>query len=122
MKINNNMRKQSESQEIAAHIAETAREIFGGVLKNVILYGSYARGDYDDDSDVDIMVIVDISAADISKYRDDFAVISSRLSLRTTDCVTVSVVLQDKETFDKYKNVLPFYRNVLNEGVVLYAA
>ena len=30
--------------------------IYGTHLKKIILYGSYARGDYRDDSDIDIML------------------------------------------------------------------
>ncbi len=43
---------------LQALLNETAvglREIFGEKLDSVLLYGSYARGDYDDESDVDII-------------------------------------------------------------------
>ena len=33
--------------------------LYGGHLKEVILYGSYARGDCREDSDIDIMILVD---------------------------------------------------------------
>ena len=39
---------------------QAARESLGDKLDKVILYGSYARGDYDDESDIDIMVLADI--------------------------------------------------------------
>ena len=31
--------------------------------------------------------------------------------------ITISIKLQSKEILNKYKDVLPFYQNVLNEGV-----
>lgn len=34
------------------------RSVYGEKLVQVILYGSYARGDYDSDSDIDIVAIV----------------------------------------------------------------
>lgn len=37
------------------------KKIYGLHLKSVILYGSYARGDYTPDSDVDIMLLVDLN-------------------------------------------------------------
>ena len=36
------------------------KKIYGTYLKSVILYGSYARGDYTSDSDIDIMLLVDL--------------------------------------------------------------
>ena len=44
---------------------ELLSEIYGNHLKTVILYGSYARGDYTEDSDIDIMVLLDLSDIDI---------------------------------------------------------
>ena len=41
------------------------QKIYGSHLKRVILYGSYARGDYTADSDVDIMMLVDLSKEDL---------------------------------------------------------
>ena len=43
--------------------------IYGKHLKAVILYGSYARGDFRADSDVDIMILVDLTDAELKAYR-----------------------------------------------------
>ena len=40
---------------------EILRKIYGSHLKTVILYGSYARGDYKADSDIDIMILLELS-------------------------------------------------------------
>ena len=50
---------------------EILRKIYGSHLKTVILYGSYARGDYKADSDIDIMILLDLSDIDIKQYRHD---------------------------------------------------
>ncbi|WP_461133811.1 nucleotidyltransferase domain-containing protein [Spirosoma lituiforme] len=34
------------------------QELYGDRLVDVVLYGSYARGDYDDESDIDLMVVL----------------------------------------------------------------
>ena len=46
------------------------QKIYGAHLKSVILYGSYARGDYTPDSDVDIMLLVDLVAEEADVYSD----------------------------------------------------
>ncbi len=47
---------------------EEVKKIYGDRLKSVILYGSYARGDFGPDSDIDIMILVDLADAEIEKY------------------------------------------------------
>ena len=32
--------------------------LYGDRLRDVVLYGSYVRGDYDDESDIDLMVLL----------------------------------------------------------------
>jgi uncharacterized protein len=39
--------------------AERLRRVFGDRLRDVRLFGSYARGEADEDSDVDVLVLVD---------------------------------------------------------------
>ncbi len=45
---------------IEQYIAEI-KKIYGKHLRRVILFGSYARGDFRPDSDIDIMILLDIS-------------------------------------------------------------
>lgn len=107
---------------ITVSVKDAALRIFAGKLNSVVLYGSYARGEDDAESDIDIMLLLDMPAEIIGKYRGEVARVASRLSLESEDCVTVSIALQDIETFEKYKSVLPFYRSIASEGVVVYAA
>lgn len=50
-------------------VAATAKSVFGNNLQSMILYGSYARGDYSEDSDIDIMIIADVNREDLFKYK-----------------------------------------------------
>ncbi len=40
------------------------QQLYGDRLRDVVLYGSYARGDYDDESDIDLMVILNDEQVD----------------------------------------------------------
>ena len=92
--------------------------IFGGALDSVILYGSYARGDFDEQSDIDLMAMLLLPQESFVAYRPLVARFASDLGLKYD--VLVSIKLQDKALFDQYRNVLPFYQNVKRDGVLMY--
>ncbi|MBR1598931.1 MAG: nucleotidyltransferase domain-containing protein [Lachnospiraceae bacterium] len=83
-----------------------------------MFFGSYARGDFEEDSDVDIILLLNCQRADLPKYRKMLSEVSSDASLDND--VTVSLIVNDKETFYGKMDILPFYQNVQKEGVVLY--
>ena len=110
---------QATLNTITSKVAQAAKDSLGDRLEKVILYGSYARGDYDDESDIDIMVLADIPHEDCWKERTK---ISERI--RTLDLehdVLVSLHVTDCATFYTYMSDLPFYMNVDKEGVTLSA-
>ena len=64
--------------------AARLREVFGHRLRDVRLFGSYARGEADEDSDVDVLVLVDgLSDLEIGVAAGEAAaiILSSRLPL-----------------------------------------
>ena len=46
-----------ERQEILQIFSRSVKMILGKSLSKIIVYGSYARGDYREDSDIDIMIL-----------------------------------------------------------------
>jgi predicted nucleotidyltransferase len=79
------------------------------------LYGSYARGDYHEDSDVDILLTVDLEWPEITACRKNISRVVSDLCLKHD--VTVSVTIKPLRHFRQYAEDLPFYRNVVREGI-----
>ena len=102
-------------KKITSHIASSARDLFGSRLVSVILYGSYARGDYDPESDIDIMLLVDMRQEEYRNYREAITTLSSDLSLEND--ITVSIKVKDSNVVSHYKDTVQFYKNVLNDGV-----
>lgn len=110
---------ESQLQTILSAVYQKSVAEFGDKLDAVILYGSYARGDYDSESDIDLMVRVKLPKVALMKYRRKFSHLGSDLGLEHD--IYISIHLQDFETFEKYKEDLPFYANVIRDGVLISA-
>ena len=106
---------QSEAMEIFEEVVKQCSELFGDKLRDAYLYGSYARGDYDDESDIDILLTVDENAEVLSHFRRRLSYINSDLGLEHDIVVSTKAVPSDQ--FRRYSKVLPFYMNVLKDGI-----
>jgi len=113
------MCSQSILSEITGRVVHAAREYLGDKLDRVILYGSYARGDFDDESDIDILILADIPAGEALKTRHKIRELIGYVDLEYD--VLLSLHVTDSAKFNKFANDLPFYMNVLKDGVILSA-
>jgi predicted nucleotidyltransferase len=104
---------------ITGKIVDEMKNSLSDKLDKVILFGSYARGDFDDESDIDIMVLVNVSSEDANRLDMELGKIANRLGLEYD--ILVSLLIKDSETFYKYLPADPFYQNVMREGVQLIA-
>lgn len=105
----------NQLNEIIEKIVMFSKKIFGDQFNSVILYGSYARGDYDEESDIDIMIMVDMRPEELKKYRKKYSEFFSDLNIENG--VFLTSKLQSQEYFDKWVNVMPFYQNIIKDGV-----
>ncbi len=105
----------NQVKQIVDTVAQEVKGILGDALEKVILYGSYARKDNDNESDVDILLLAKIPVQQLRLHRSKINRIASRLSLDND--VLISITLKDSETFNQYRNDVPFYANVAKEGV-----
>ena len=108
------MQNRNELKMILTYVSDKAKSVFEDKLNSVILYGSYARGDFDSESDIDIMIIADILPEEINQYTSQLRDQIYQFELEN-DCV-ISLCVVSKSIFERYKNIVPFYQNVLKEG------
>lgn len=84
----------NQAEEILHSVYAACSPIFGHI-HDAYLYGSYARGDFTPESDIDILLTVDLEQSEIAKHRYDVAKVTSRLSLEHD--ITVSVTVKPLE-------------------------
>lgn len=112
--------KDEQMKKMLSELAELLHQAYGKRLKAVILYGSVARGTYTDDSDVDIMVLVDRDNVELREYDEMLSDISTVISLKYLKVFSILDI--SYQEYLKWKQILPLYRNVSEEGIVLYAS
>ena len=105
------------TQKILNKFLEEVKQILENRIKKIILYGSYARGDYNKQSDVDIMILTDLSFEEIENYRDKISDIAYDIELNTG--IILSPIIKNIEKYNARVNFVPFYKNIQEEGVVL---
>lgn len=93
-------------------------EIMKPIVVQIILYGSVARGMNTEESDVDVALLVkDVLDSDTEELLSDFIV---DMNLKYDK--VFSVIDIEYDNFCKWRKVTPFYRNVTEEGIILWEA
>lgn len=103
---------------ILGKYVEEVKQIYGDYLKAVILYGSYARGDFRPDSDIDIMILIDLTDVEIKCYRHQLSGITYDFNEKYG--LDIKPIAKSATHFRKWIGAYPFYANVQREGVALY--
>ena len=92
--------------------------LFSDNILMIILYGSVARNEATPESDIDIAIIMKKEMDEETKKR--FMIWSADMDIRYDRVFSIIDILE--ENMKKWGNVLPFYRNVKKEGLVLWKA
>ncbi|MCP5103317.1 MAG: hypothetical protein GY950_08060, partial [bacterium] len=83
------------------------KKIFGNKLDKIVLFGSYVREDYDCESDIDILVLVDGE----HQERYDDLILDMIVELTGIYGIFVSIVVKNKIIYDLNKDILPLFVN-----------
>jgi predicted nucleotidyltransferase len=100
---------------ILEEVRKEVPELFGDKLRQLILYGSYARNEQNPESDIDIMILVDEDEDRLRKYRERIVDIMTDLSLKHD--TFISLTDETYNRYNEYLDVLPYFENVYKEGV-----
>ncbi len=98
-------------KNLTSELKAQLKQALKGKMVNLILFGSFARGDYAEGSDVDFVLLLNEK---LSKQEEEkLSEISAQLSLKYDTVVMCLEYL--KEDFEKSSS--PFIQNVKREGI-----
>ena len=93
---------------------------YGVKVVKILLFGSRARGDYNPDSDWDILVVTDKK---INKTLKKKFVAEAKREIVWTIDDPVDIIVVDSKHFEEYKNIYGDISGIANlEGKTIYSA
>jgi uncharacterized protein len=95
---------------------ETMKKHYGDRLAKIILYGSYARGDFNEESDIDFMVL--LNDEEVRAMKEIFNTNDEIYDLNFKYDILISMFATSKKKFDVATKA--FYRFVKKEGITIY--
>ena len=101
-----------EIEHILREFREKAEKLYGGRLKNIILYGSFARGHATEDSDIDLAIVLE---GDVAPGREIDRLIDIITELNLNHGVLISVYPVSEENYNSLNS--PSMINIRKEGV-----
>ena len=104
-----------ELDDISSLVVDSYRRTFGDSIWKIVLYGSYARGTNDDESDIDYACIAHGERMDLqSKIK---SVWHDAANIGMDYGVYISPKIIPLDEFERYRTELPYYRNIEREGI-----
>jgi predicted nucleotidyltransferase len=90
-------------------------KIYGDNLQGIILFGSYSRGDFNAESDVDLLLLFN---ENFKYFQKDNEVYSKIVDILSDYNLLISLIPTSKYLFEVKK--APLYMNVKKEGIELW--
>jgi predicted nucleotidyltransferase len=105
--------RQHVKKRIDQEFARIVKKRLKNNLKKIILFGSHARGDYNDNSDYDILVIVDKKNKSIQDI-----ILDACVEIMDNYYELIGCIVCDEKEWEMKKR-FPIGLNILKEGVEL---
>ena len=109
-----------EIKDILKEYVKGLTQIIGEDLKQVILYGSYARGEQaqkEEMSDIDIMILVQAHTDRIKEIEKQVLDYSYDLDLKYN--ILLSPIVENIDVYNNRIQYMTFYKNIRNEVILI---
>ena len=93
-------------------LRERLTDLYGDRLRDVIVYGSVARGEATPESDVDVLVVLD---GPVDRFEENRRIASIAVAINASYGEFVTPLVVAKDRFDSED--WPLYRSIHSEGI-----
>ncbi len=108
-----------KDKKALADLLARLRQQFGSDLLLVVLFGSKARGDYNAESDLDVLVVLRMDRNAARTIREQ--VINIMWEIELDYDIVFSLILKSEEAFAQMQtNGLLLYQNIAAQGIPLW--
>jgi len=111
MGLKTKMPIQEKYQKAVDEFVRRVLEKYGDRIESIILFGSVARGEAKEDSDIDVLIV---TREEDFRLRRALIGLAFDILLETKEHISVKVL--SKDDFEGHKN-FSFLRNVISEGI-----
>lgn len=110
------MKQKNQINQAIREFIDLLKQNYKDVIQEVILFGSFARGEYDEESDVDILIVIKNGDRQL---QDEISMSSFDLIMKND--VILSPLVMDKETYRWHKRYRdPLYNNIKKDGIDIW--
>lgn len=102
-------------EPIVREFKAALQALYGDRLNGVVLFGSYARGDYDEESDIDLMVLLNDERVDT--IGEGFRLSELTMNLIIDYGKAISPLMVAAQKYES--SSMPVYQNARREGLLV---
>lgn len=110
----------TELKKMLMELSNMLQEVYRDKLRAVVLYGSTARGTGTDDSDIDIMVLINGTDQELRIFENQLSDVSTDISIKYSK--VLSIIDVSYQEYITWMQISPFYKNISDEGLVIWNA
>lgn len=110
------MAEKNLNRIIEKYVSEL-RAVLGEDFHRACLYGSYARGEQRDDSDIDIAIFTDRSASEFYLLINKIAELTFEYNVKYD--IMLSPVFQNEQDYQRMLKAVPYFQSIQREGIAV---
>jgi uncharacterized protein len=106
----------ADLETVHRDVTRLMQRVYGDRLAKIILYGSYARGDFHEESDIDYLVV--LYDQQVSAFMEVANTLPALSEVFDDSGIEVSTVVVSNDQL--MNSIRPFFKEVRKDGKVIY--